>query len=369
MKLVQGSSGDQPIDLDVDTTPAVSERTAYEMLSLFEESDLVSCARCKEPSLLDHNKDPTSETPGIIGYLTDCLQIVCTSCISDFKKEIKEKYMIDDGSKMHCPFCELEVAPRFFELTHEGFERAKVRKDERKGKPQRKIDTRYNGPSSKTSALMAMLEESRQEDVRAAQDEEEAWQRNEEELQASDEEEKEHNKENIATTVEKAGSELARMPNKSVIFSCWTSYLDLIEMALDEAEPKFSYARLDGKMSREKRKANLDSFNSDPTVTVLLASIGTGGLGLNLTVANSVYIMEPQWNPAAEAQAIDRVHRLGQKRDVKCVRFTIEGSIEDGVMEMQRKKLDLAELSMTKRKMDKRETAKERLKSLAGLFK
>ena len=79
--------------------------------------------------------------------------------------------------------------------------------------------------------------------------------------------------------------------------------------------------------------------------------------------------MEPQWNPAAEAQAVDRVHRLGQKRDVRTVRFIVEGSIEGGMVEMQKKKLDLAELSMTKKKLDRKETAKERLMNLVSLFK
>src|SRR5690606_14151355 len=106
-------------------------------------------------------------------------------------------------------------------------------------------------------------------------------------------------------------------PFKSVVFSGWTSHLDLIQSVLDNAGDV--YARLDGSMSRTQRNSAMDAFRDDPNVQVILVSIMAGGLGLNLTAGNSVYVMEPQFNPAAEAQAVDRVHRLGQTRAVRIV--------------------------------------------------
>jgi len=98
-----------------------------------------------------------------------------------------------------------------------------------------------------------------------------------------------------------------------------------------------------------------------------------GGLGLNLTTANSVYVMEPQFNPAAEAQAVDRVHRLGQKREVKTVRYIMRGSFEEHMLNLQDKKTKLANLSLDDRDknkpMDRAEATKQRLMDLRILFR
>jgi SNF2 family DNA or RNA helicase len=156
-------------------------------------------------------------------------------------------------------------------------------------------------------------------------------------------------------------------PIKSVVFSGWTSHLDLIQIGLEDNN--VSYTRLDGKMSRTQRTAALDSFRDDPSITVILVSLMAGGLGLNLTTASCVYVMEPQFNPAAEAQAIDRVHRLGQKRPVTTTRFIMSGSFEEKMLELQRKKQNLADLSMSKEKLDKHEAVKRKLEELRSLFK
>ena len=153
----------------------------------------------------------------------------------------------------------------------------------------------------------------------------------------------------------------------SVVFSGWTSHLDLIEMALEDNE--IQYVRLDGRMSRTERSASLERFRDDATVRVILVSIAAGGLGLNLTSASKVYVMEPQFNPAAEAQAIDRIHRLGQKREVTATRFIMADSFEEKMLELQRKKQNLADLSMNRGKLDKNEATKRRLEDLRSLFK
>jgi SNF2 family DNA or RNA helicase len=159
-------------------------------------------------------------------------------------------------------------------------------------------------------------------------------------------------------------------PIKSVVFSGWTAHLDLIQLALSENGIK--YTRLDGKMSRTARSAALDAFRDDSSIIVILVSITAGGLGLNLTTANKVYVMEPQYNPAAEAQAVDRVHRLGQKREVKTVRYIMKDSFEEKMLELQDKKKKLASLSMDnegRSRMDKTEAARKRLEDLRSLFK
>jgi len=161
----------------------------------------------------------------------------------------------------------------------------------------------------------------------------------------------------------------ADAPIKSVVFSGWTAHLDLIQLAL--ASEDLKYVRLDGKMTRPARNAAMDQFREDPSVTVMLVSITAGGLGLNLTTANKVYVMEPQYNPAAEAQAVDRVHRLGQKREVTTVRYIMNDSFEEKMLELQEKKVKLAHLSMDSdgKKIDKAEAARKRLEDLRSLFK
>jgi SNF2 family DNA or RNA helicase len=124
-------------------------------------------------------------------------------------------------------------------------------------------------------------------------------------------------------------------------------------------------------MSRAQRSAALDSFRSDARVAAILVSIAAGGLGLNLTAASRVYVMEPQFNPAAEAQAIDRVHRLGQRRAVVATRFVMADSFEERMLELQRKKQNLADLSMNRGSgaADRREASKRRLAELQSLFR
>lgn len=153
------------------------------------------------------------------------------------------------------------------------------------------------------------------------------------------------------------------------MLSGWTTHLDLIQIALDNA--RITYTRLDGKMTRNARNAAMAAFRDDPSVQVILVSIMAGGLGLNLTAANSVFVMEPQFNPAAEAQAIDRVHRLGQTRPVRTVRYVMQDSFEERMVQLQEKKKRLANLSMDgrDRALDRGEQARQRLMELRSLFK
>ncbi len=129
---------------------------------------------------------------------------------------------------------------------------------------------------------------------------------------------------------------------KSVVFSQFTSFLDLIEPSLDAAHIPF--LRFDGSMSQKQRAAVLLKFSSDDSGDkkkkgmVLLLSLRAGGVGLNLTSAERVFMMDPWWSWAVEAQAIDRVHRMGQEKEVQVVRFVCEESIEEKMLKIQDRK-------------------------------
>merc|ERR1719182_641217 len=93
-----------------------------------------------------------------------------------------------------------------------------------------------------------------------------------------------------------------------------------------------------GSMTMQARTDALQAFNSDPSLKVILISLKAGGEGLNLQVANHVFLLDPWWNPACELQAIQRAHRIGQTREVRAVRFITSGTIEDKIVKLQEKK-------------------------------
>ncbi|KAF5584312.1 helicase-like transcription factor [Fusarium pseudoanthophilum] len=113
----------------------------------------------------------------------------------------------------------------------------------------------------------------------------------------------------------------------SVVFSYWTKMLDLVQKALLQAG--LLYERIDGRYSITQREKALSRFANDPCCTVMLATLGSGGEGIDLTSANHVHLLEPHWNPMAEEQAIARVHRMGQQRDVTATKYITTNSIEE----------------------------------------
>jgi DNA repair protein RAD5 len=123
---------------------------------------------------------------------------------------------------------------------------------------------------------------------------------------------------------------------KSVVFSQFTSFLSLIEPVLTRASIPF--LRLDGSMAQKARAAVLTKFAESKKGTVLLLSLRAGGVGLNLTMAKRVYMMDPWWSFAVEAQAIDRVHRMGQTGEVKVCRFIVKESVEERMLKVQDRK-------------------------------
>lgn len=129
---------------------------------------------------------------------------------------------------------------------------------------------------------------------------------------------------------------------KSVVFSQFRKMLILLEEPLRAAG--FNVLRLDGSMTMKKRTEVMREFASTGpgAPDVLLASLKAAGAGINLTAASRVYLVEPWWNPAAEEQAIDRVHRIGQQEEVRVVRLIVRDSIEETILKLQEEKKKLA---------------------------
>ncbi|ERM99114.1 hypothetical protein AMTR_s00101p00140130 [Amborella trichopoda] len=132
---------------------------------------------------------------------------------------------------------------------------------------------------------------------------------------------------------------------KSVVFSQFTSMLNRLVGPIREAG--FEVMRLDGTMSAKKRGAVVREFGlsgsgSHGGGVVLLASLKAGGVGVSLVSASRVYMMEPWWNPAVEEQAMDRVHRIGQREKVVVVKLVVRGSVEERMVELQEKKRRVA---------------------------
>jgi superfamily II DNA or RNA helicase len=130
--------------------------------------------------------------------------------------------------------------------------------------------------------------------------------------------------------------------HKSLVFSQWTSLLDLIEPHLTELG--LTYLRLDG--STQDRQAVVDGFQSKSGPPVLLLSLKAGGTGLNLTEADHVFLMDPWWNPAVEDQAADRAHRIGQERPVFVYRLVAKDTVEERILALQEHKRSLADAAL-----------------------
>lgn len=324
LRLLEGASSQAPIALDSDDEeeekPVLTDNKAYDIFNLMKDTNGDNCITCNQKLGSKEAAEIESERQEeILGHMTDCFHLICTSCIK--------------ASPAVCP-CGSSVRSTVALRSTRAGQEPGAYAEEYGGKANKGKGVKdYSGPNTKVKYLISELKKWKQMS-----------------------EDKPH-----------------EPPYKSVVFSQWTTNLDLIQLAMENEGIIFT--RLDGKMTRNARTRAMDGFRDDPAVQVILVSIMAGGLGLNLTMGNSVYIMEPLFNPAAEAQAIDRVHRLGQKREVHCVRLLMEDSFEGKMRELQEKKMKLASLSMDREKGDagggrftKAEAAKQKLMDLRSLF-
>ena len=122
---------------------------------------------------------------------------------------------------------------------------------------------------------------------------------------------------------------------KFVVFSQFTTYLQEIHHHLQNLVPELNLLQFVGSMNSQRRKETLSTFANSKGPLALLVSLRAGGTGLNLTAANHAFLMDLWWNPAVEEQAMDRIHRIGQKKPVKIVRYMSENSVEERIQKMQ----------------------------------
>jgi SNF2 family DNA or RNA helicase len=251
-----------------------------------------------------------------------CLCVLCPDCFSPWKTVFDAK----PDTEIQCQVCGGWTRLQYSEVTAAGLDRLQIQQKE--SRKNGKILGEYEGPHTKTLALI----------------------------------------ENLLSIAAESKTLVGEPPIKAVVFSLWTSHLDLIEIALKQ-NGLDCFTRLDGTMNLKARSKALDAFAKDNNITILLATIGAGGVGLNLTSASRVFVMEPHYNPAAVAQAVDRVHRLGQHREVVIMQFIMKNSIEEKILELARKKQKLADMSMNRGKLDKGEAQEQRMREYRSLFK
>ena len=330
----RGFSENTAINLeDEDSSkPDRGPKQGFEMFKMMKDANVNLCAKCSKwinsrEFVEEAEYEDEAVEKDTIGFLTPCNQLLCPQCIEDFEKELRAVAGPDGHG--HCPICDNYIQCCVLELSQHEFDAEEEAAREVSRNPRlARTKSRYSGEHTKVKALIADLEK------------------------------------NAALSAEHPDEP----PIKSVIFSGWTNYLDLISMAL--LNHKIGFSRLDGTMSRKQRNESLRQLADEPDITCILVSITAGGLGLNLTAASRVYVMEPQFNPMQEAQAIERVHRLGQKRPVIIKKFIMDNSFEERMLTIQEKKKSLAKMSLEGgSKFDKVETARRKMEDLRTLFR
>ncbi|KAI4322362.1 hypothetical protein L6164_022065 [Bauhinia variegata] len=124
--------------------------------------------------------------------------------------------------------------------------------------------------------------------------------------------------------------------SKSIVFSQWTAFLDLLQIPF--SRNNISFVRLDGTLNQQQREKVIKQFSEDSNIMVLLMSLKAGGVGINLTAASNAFVMDPWWNPAVEEQAVMRIHRIGQTKKVAIKRFIVKGTVEERMEAVQARK-------------------------------
>lgn len=117
-------------------------------------------------------------------------------------------------------------------------------------------------------------------------------------------------------------------------------------------------------MSQKKRQETLHQFKTDASFGVFLISLKAGGVGLNLTAANHVFLIDPWWNPAVEDQAVERVHRIGQKKNVEIIRFICRQTVEERIIELHQHKKQLFDSTISRNQEEKKAMNLENFKYL-----
>lgn len=278
-----------------------------EALAFLQQSDDANCAYCScDVTVIGKPNDPQS------AEFTVCSHLLCSECLPQYEADLKETKV---GKKAQCPLCGNVIVGGFI---------AANEKTGRKKAPVGRISpgslTFFDlngGYSTKLSALL--------QDVESQEEGE-----------------------------------------KSIVFSAWKKSLDLIACLLyAKAIP---FATVNGSLSLPERRKVLSSFKSKPEIKTLLMTLGTGAVGLNLTIANRIHILEPQWNPSIEKQAIGRILRLGQEKQITIIRYIMNGTVEEYIVSRQLRKLQLAMVGWEQRGDDEEEQKLKELLELRSLI-
>jgi SNF2 family DNA or RNA helicase len=321
---IKGMSVHDAIDLEegvTDDSMTAMNKKAYEMFMLMGQDGVPPCQICNNPLSEPLTGSGAVDPDASMAIFLPCWCVLCPDCFAGWKNAFDST----PETEVQCQVCDGWIPMNYATITAGGIEAQQVQASVKK---TNKMLGEYEGPHTKTLALVEYLQR----------------------------------------TADESKLLVGEPPIKSVIFSAWTSHLDLIEIAV-QGKGLGKFVRLDGTMTLQARGKALEAFAKDNEITMLLATIGAGGVGLNLTSASRVFIMEPQYNPAAVAQAVDRVHRLGQHRPVETVQFIMKGSIEEKILELAKKKQQLADMSMNRGKLDKREVQEARMREYRSLFK
>jgi SNF2 family DNA or RNA helicase len=331
---LRGESAVNAIDIETHNLAAtITKKAALESLTLRAEAELDNCVNCNRSISKDIAKNELDDEDNAYKcFILPCLDLICSECFSAIKPDMDSKPNTD---AMDCHFCHLQIAAQYVGFSGPTAQEIIVAPDDTIASDDNSKENTpiYHGPHTKTRALLEDIAE---------------LYRDSEPLEAAGE-----------------------RPLKCVIFSEFTSHLNLIERALIDNGYGTSFVRIDGTMSLPKRRKAMDALDHDPTIRILLASIKAAGQGLNLVAASRAFIMEPMWNPAAEAQAVDRVYRIGQKRPVIVKRYQMKDSIEGKIVELQRRKQQLADVATERNyeKLSKSEVREQHMKEILALFK
>ena len=151
--------------------------------------------------------------------------------------------------------------------------------------------------------------------------------------------------------------------DKCVVFSHFLSFINLISHILTKRN--ILHLTYDGTMSQKMRTGRIKEFSTDQQTRVLIVSIKCGGVGLNLTRANHVFVMEPWWNPSFEHQAMDRVYRIGQQKTTHIVKFITNDTVEEKIKIIQESKQQLTSYTINPLSQEK----SNQLSYLSNIFK
>jgi DNA repair protein RAD5 len=141
----------------------------------------------------------------------------------------------------------------------------------------------------------------------------------------------------------------AKNDDKILIVSQFTRFMDIIQVAI-KTHWKWNMVRIDGSTSQANREKVIHTFKTDPSVRIIIVSIKSASIGINLSVANHVIVMDPWWNAAVEQQAIDRVHRIGQTKPIFVTRFVASNTVEERVLAIQSDKSNIADRALANRR-------------------